>query len=118
MTTSIPSLLVSAVLALLAGAPAAPAAQPLGLRIVRSWPLQVSGTGFYARERVRVTVRTGSRVRAASTRSDAHGAFTVHFRRVRLNVCGLPFTVTARGARGDVASAPRPMRECASQSPG
>ena len=103
-----------AALGLLAAVPAASAAQPHSVRVVRSWPLQVSGAGFYAHERVVVTVRTGTRVRTAHTRTGAGGAFTARFARVRLDVCALPFSVTARGARGDSARAPRPLRDCAS----
>ena len=91
--------------------PGGPAAQPA---IVRSWPVQVSGAGFYAHERVTVTVRTGTRVRTAHARTGAGGGFTALFARVRLDVCALPFSVTARGARGDRARAPRPLRDCAS----
>ena len=105
---------LTAVVALAAVAPAAPAAQPRSLRVVRSWPLQVSGTGFYAHERVTVTVRTGTRVRSAHARTGAGGGFTARFARVRLDVCALPFSVTARGARGDRARALRPLRDCAS----
>jgi hypothetical protein len=108
------SVVPAAAAALLMAVPAAPAAQPASLRVVRSWPLQVSGGGFYAHERVVVTVRTGKRVRTARARTGAGGGFTARFAGVRLDVCALPFSVTARGARGDSARAPRPLRDCAS----
>lgn len=108
------SLVLAAAAALAVAAPVASAAQPRSLRVDRSWPLQVSGTGFYAHERVVVTVRTGTRVRTARARTGAGGGFTARFAGVRLDVCALPFSVTARGARGDSARAPRPLRDCAS----
>ena len=114
MTFRVRSVVLAAVAALVAAAPAASAAQPRSLRVDRSWPLQVSGTGFYAHERVVVTVRTGTRVRTARARTGSGGGFTAHFAGVRLDVCALPFSVTARGARGDSARAPRPLRDCAS----
>lgn len=95
-------------------ASAAPAAQPRHLQVVRSWPLQVSGSGFYARERVVVTVRMGSRVRTARARTGARGGFTARFAGTHLDACALPLSITARGARGDTARAARPIRDCAS----
>jgi hypothetical protein len=100
--------------ATLAGTAPAPAAQPRQLQVVRSWPLQVSGSGFYARERVVVTVRMGARVRTARSRTGAGGAFTARFPGTRLDACALPLSITARGTRGDTARAPRPIRDCAS----
>jgi hypothetical protein len=114
MTVRAHPIVLAAAVALFVAVPAAPAAQPHSLRVVRSWPLQVSGAGFYAHERVTVTVRTGERVRTAHARTGAGGGFTARFRGVRLDVCALPFSVTARGARGDSARAPRPVRDCAS----
>jgi hypothetical protein len=114
MTLRAPSLALAVAAALLVAVPGASAAQPRSLRVIRSWPLQVSGAGFYAHERVTVTVRTGHRVRTARARTGPGGAFTARFARVRLDVCALPFSVTARGARGDSARAPRPLRDCAS----
>ena len=108
------SLVLAAAAALAVAAPVASAAQPRSLRVDRSWPLQVSGTGFYAHERVVVRGRTGTRVRTARARTGDGGGFTARFAGVRLDVCALPFSVTARGARGDSARAPRPLRDCAS----
>jgi hypothetical protein len=95
-------------------APAVPAAQPPRLDVVSSAPLRVSGSGFYARERVVVRVRMGSRVRTARARTGAGGRFTARFPGTRLDACALPLTITARGARGDTGRAPRPIRDCPS----
>jgi hypothetical protein len=112
MTSCLHSAALAAAAAFLVAVPAAPAAQPRHLQVVRTWPLQVSGTGFYARERVVVTVRMGARVRTARARTGAGGAFTARFPGVRLDGCALPLSITARGARGDTARAPRPDRDC------
>jgi hypothetical protein len=113
MVTSRSPLLVAAVAAAIL-APAARAAQPRHLQVIRSWPLQVSGTGFYSHERVVVTVRMGRRVRTARARTGAGGAFTARFPGTRLDACALPLSITARGTRGDTARASRPIRDCAS----
>jgi hypothetical protein len=109
-----PFLLLAIAAASLAAAPATRAAQPRHLQVVRSWPLPVSGSGFYGRERVVVTVRMGTRVRTARARTGAGGAFTARFPGTRLDACALPLSITARGSRGDTARAPRPIRDCAS----
>ena len=91
----------------------ADAAQPAALRIVCARPLTLQGTGFYARERVLVTVHMGSGRWTERTRAGSHGTFTAGFGSLRLRYCSVPLTITARGARGDVARAPLPPRECA-----
>jgi hypothetical protein len=97
------ALLAAAALCLVLAATAAAAARPR-LSVVRAVPVTVHGTGFTARERVRVTVRTATRGAVRSTRADAHGAFTVRFAGVRLGRCG---AVAATGARGDRATLTR-----------
>jgi hypothetical protein len=95
-------LLAAAVACLILAAPAT-AARPR-LAIVRAFPVTVRGTGFVARERVRVAVRTATRTVVRSARADAEGAFTVRFAGVHLGACG---AVGATGAHGDRASVTR-----------
>jgi hypothetical protein len=111
MRTAVVAVLTAAVA--LSGAPVAGAARPAALRIVRSWPLELRGTGFHAGERVTVTVRMDSGRWTAQTHAGSGGAFTQRFGRLRLHACSLPLVVKARGARGEVAYAPLPPRECA-----
>jgi hypothetical protein len=95
-------LLGAAVLCLVLAAPAAGARPQLA--IVGASPLTVRGTGFVGRERVRVTVRTPTRMVVRSARANANGAFTVRFAGVRLGRCG---AVGAIGSHGDRASVTR-----------
>jgi hypothetical protein len=95
-------LLAAAVVCLILAAPAS-AARPR-LAIVRAFPVTVRGTGFVARERVRVSVRTATRTVVRSTRANADGGFTLRFAGVRLGGCG---AVGATGAHGDRASVTR-----------
>jgi len=75
-------------------------------------PLVVRGTGFEARERIVVTVRSGPIARTATARSEPDGGLAVRFAsafpRPR---CGT-LTVTAVGGRGDRASWTSPARMC------
>jgi len=95
-----PCALLAALLCLLLAAPAVAGAGPR-LRIVGAAPVTVRGTGFVARERVHVTVRTATRTVVRSARASAAGAFTVRFAGVRLGPCA---AIAARGSRGDHAS--------------
>lgn len=85
------------------------------VRLVALSPAVVRGTGFDARERVTVTVRSPDTKMQARATSTASGAFTVSFER------GLPvracqgFSVTAVGAHGDRATWKSPPRVCGTQ---
>jgi hypothetical protein len=94
------ALLAAAALCVVLAAPAAAGIKPR-LALVHASPLTVRGTGFAARERVRVTVRTAARTVVRSARTSGAGAFTVRFAGVRLGPCG---AVAAAGARGDRAT--------------
>jgi hypothetical protein len=98
-----PCALLAAALCLLLAAPAVAGARPR-LVLVRGAPVTVRGTGFAARERVRVTVRTATRTIARSARTNGDGVFTVRFAGVGLGACG---AVAATGARGDRATLTR-----------
>ncbi len=83
------------------------------LKIVRSTPLTIHGTGFHPRERVRVTVVT-SRAAVRITRTTATGTFTARFTEEALSSdrCANGLIVTARGAVGDTARLKLPQPEC------
>ena len=104
-------------IALLAAALALPAwgrdaGRAPALRIVDRTPLTVSGTGFGAREEVRLTLRTGrARAFARSTRADAAGAFRAAFGvLVAVEPCRGALVVTATGSRGSRATVRRSCR--------
>ena len=83
------------------------------LRLVHAKPATVRGKGFYAHERVRVTIVGGKKyVRYA--RTNATGTFTAVFDDVTLGLdrCGNGWALFARGARGDTASSKLPQPEC------
>jgi hypothetical protein len=92
---------------------AATAAQRPTLRILHSGPLALQGAGFHDRESVVVTVHMGNQRWTKRTVSSRAGGFTARFPKLRLRYCSLPLTITARGARGDVARAALPIRDCA-----
>jgi hypothetical protein len=90
-------------------APAALAAPGAHVRLAGSG---VIGSGFHGRERVVVTVRTGSRHWTKTIVTSARGAFTVRF---ALPVGGgcRGFAVLAVGAKGERAAWKSPARPCA-----
>jgi hypothetical protein len=96
------SVLIAAVLVAVLPA-SAQAIRHAHVRLTAVSPAVVHGSGFYASERVTVTVRGASGVMQKSVMSTAGGAFTVRFgRAVPAGGCqGL--TVSAVGARGDRA---------------
>lgn len=93
-----------------AGAASATAAAP-ALRITSERPLSVRGTGFDAREPVRVTVRAGQRTWARDTRAGARGGFTVVFR-VRIDFCSELVRIVAVGRSSGTVRARIPIRSC------
>src|SRR3954447_16975919 len=97
------ALLTAAALCLVLAAPPIAGARPR-LAIVRAAPLTVRGTGFAARERVRVTVRTTTRTVVRSARTNDDGVFTARFAGVGLGGCG---AVGATGSSGDRATLTR-----------
>ncbi|HEU5372250.1 MAG TPA: hypothetical protein VFU51_07675 [Gaiellaceae bacterium] len=96
------SVLIAAVLVAVLPA-SAQAIRHAHVRLTAVSPAVVHGSGFYASERVTVTVRGASGVMQKSVMSTAGGAFTVRFGwAVPAGGCqGL--TVSAVGARGDRA---------------
>jgi hypothetical protein len=104
------SILVAA--ALLAVVPASAQAIRHGhVRLTATSPATVHGTGFYAGERVTVTVRGGSTVMRKSVMSTGEGAFTVRFGRAAPAAGCRGLGISAVGSRGDRAdwkTAPAP----------
>lgn len=79
------------------------------VRLTGMSPATVHGSGFYAKERVTITIRGASAVMQKSVISTTGGAFTVRFgRAVPAGGCqGLAVSaVGARGDRADWKSAP------------
>jgi hypothetical protein len=96
------SILVAALLVALV--PASALATRHGrIRLTALSPAVVHGTGFYARERVTVTIRGASAVLRKSVISTTGGAFTLRFAgAVPAGGC-VGLAVSAVGARGDRA---------------
>ena len=101
------------VIALLVATAASGAVPTAKVRFVSANPATVRGSGFVARERVRLTLTAPGTKRTRVVRTSARGAFTVGF--------GLPdgfdrckdgLLVTAVGGRGDRAGAKLPQPEC------
>jgi hypothetical protein len=88
-----------------AGATARPA-----LRLVDASPLALRGTGFKAREHVRVSVYAGERASKRTTAS-LRGRFTVRFAGLDPSVCA-GFSASAVGDKGSRASFKRAPGMC------
>jgi hypothetical protein len=74
-------------------------------------PLAVTGHGFAAREKVRVTAHVGSRSTTVRVRATRHGGLRARFSGVTLGSCD-PVTIEAVGARGDRARLLRRAPAC------
>jgi hypothetical protein len=74
------------------------------LRVTKIDPLEVRGSHFRVRERVRVTVVYGELQRARVVRASRIGSFTTAFPTVSVEKCGGSITVRAVGARGSRAA--------------
>ena len=105
--------LAPAVLALaLVAAPAQGAPGKAALRVVKTLPMTIRGTGFRSGESVRVTVVMGSKRFVQQTAAGSNGAFSVHWNRVRLDWCAMPLTIDARGSRTGKVAAKVPIPQC------
>jgi hypothetical protein len=95
---------------------AAPAAA--GPRVPRIWlsdrsPVSVTGRGFQAQERVKVTVSESGSRWAKSVVATTAGAFVAHFRVSVSGRCGSMLVVTAAGSEGSRATWKlMPAEEC------
>jgi hypothetical protein len=82
------------------------------VRLTGISPAVVRGSGFYARERVTVTIRSTSTVMQKRVRSTTGGAFTVRFGRSAPAPGCAGLAISAVGARGDRADWKTPPAVC------
>jgi hypothetical protein len=82
------------------------------VRLVKIAPVTVAGTGFVARERVRVVLRAGRwRPTVRSVQATPHGSFRFAFDvLVAVEPCEGTLLITATGSRGSSASWKRGCR--------
>ena len=82
------------------------------LRVLRTAPLTVAGTGFVARERVRLTLRVGHRKPVSlRVRATRNGGFRAAFDLLlAVEPCEGSLVLTATGSRGSTASWKRTCR--------
>ncbi len=81
------------------------------LRLMDTAQPMVRGTGFHARERVRLVVRAPALVLRSATASTG-GGFTMRLPGVSLSSCA-GFSITATGDRGSRATLKRAPGQCA-----
>ena len=110
-------IVIAGVIALVVAAAAAdvgarPVAARASLRLVSTAPVRVHGSGFHARERVRVRLRApGAPATTRRIRAGRRGAFTTAFAGVKVDRCSA-FSVTAVGRSGRRATLYRPAPKC------
>ena len=81
------------------------------LRLASTAPLKLRGSGFVARERIRVVVSSGGDRKTQRLRADAAGRFVVAFAEVTVGRCdGL--SAEALGSRGSRAAVRLPHPVC------
>jgi hypothetical protein len=107
-------LVVPAVLlAMLTGMATASPGSPPRIRFLSADPVKARGTGFYASERVRVTLRWADVKRVRSVVTTRWGSFSVSFGALAgFDRCTDALWVTAVGRRGDQARGKLPQPEC------
>jgi hypothetical protein len=103
-----------AVLAAVA-APLGSAGSRASLRVVRAAPLSVGGSGFGARERLRVTATAGDQSWRAAVTAGARGGFVATWAEARWEACSMPLVLVARGAASGTVKRTFPVRDCAMQ---
>ena len=89
----------------------APAAKPT-LRLVAKSPAKLRGTGFKARERVRVTLVVDETSRVRTVRATTAGAFTATFEGMAATDPCSAIGARAVGSRGSRAALKLPQRMC------
>jgi hypothetical protein len=89
------------------------------LRVVDRVPLTVVGTGFAAKEDVRLTLRAGvARPASRSARADGDGRFRAAFRALlAVEPCRGALVITAAGSQGSRASWKRACRPPSTSPP-
>ena len=100
-------------LALLAGMATASSGSTPHVRFLSADPAKVRGTGFYAGERVRVTLRWAGVKRVRRVVTTRSGSFTARFAALAgFDRCTDALWVTAVGRRGDHARGKLPQPQC------
>jgi hypothetical protein len=92
-------------------APASATSATPSITLADRAPVVVHGTGFAARERVLVTLRSGFARAEKHARATYRGSFVVRFDAIMLTPCE-GAAVVAAGARGHVARLKLRLREC------
>jgi hypothetical protein len=98
------------ILALLCAASAGAATQPR-LRLTKTHPVALHGTGFQPNERIRVVVRAASGVSKGRATAGANGEFSATFRSAIIARCA-GFDITASGSAGSRARLLRRIPQC------
>ena len=101
-----------AAIALISGGSAQARAASPKLRLLDASPVRIAGSGFFPRERVRVSVRTGGAKRTRRVRANSRGRFRVTFKHLAQDACADSLSATAVGSAGHVISLTRVRRIC------
>ncbi len=104
--------LIAGLLAAAVAAPAALSAAAPHVRLVGRAPAVVAGVGFYATERVAVTVTDGTTRLRTTVETNARGGFLARFTRDLPAGACTQVVVTALGTRGDRAAWKTPPQVC------
>jgi hypothetical protein len=103
-------LAAAVILALVLAASADAATQPR-LRLTKTNPVAIHGSGFQPRERIRVVVRAATGVSTRRVTAGADGRFSATFRRAIIARCA-GFDITASGSAGSHARLVRRIARC------
>ena len=90
-----------------------PASLRAVLRVTNLAPLTLHGMHFRSREPVRVVVTLPNRSLTRSLRVGVAGSFTLSFAGVKIERCGTPPEIIARGVRTGIVRASGLPRDCA-----
>jgi len=90
-----------------------PVATKAMLRVVHFTPLTLRGANFRSHESVRIAVTLSGWSATRQVRAGLLGGFTISFAGVRLERCGTPPAITARGVRTGLVRAFGLPRDCA-----
>ena len=107
--------LAAVVLALIVCAPVLARSQSAHLRISHVSPLTAKGTGFKAREFVKVTLQMGHLKKAHGAQAAANGTFSVKWAGISIQNCN--WSITAVGGRGSRAALHSNPATCQSLPP-
>jgi hypothetical protein len=87
------------------------AAERPGLRLMKTRPVEVHGSGFAPGERVRVVLHAGAAAAAERITASGAGGFNVTFRDTKLAGC-VPLSIAATGSAGSRARLLRRNPQC------